>query len=1336
MSSKNYAYCVFFFFCLFSQSAFSNSLENERMRFSSLSISDGLSQSTVFSIKQDKTGFLWVATADGLNRYDGYTFSVYKHNKTDENSIQSDLIRHIYFDKDNRLWLGTGTGLSFYDRENNKFLNYPLNTQVNYIYQHTPELLYVATNAGAFKFDNKTKSFHPIVTGGGNLAQIQIIINYNNLLLIGGDNGLFMSPLDEEHFVPFSKELLGKNIIDLLPYDRGLWVATEGDGLYHFDNSGRMTQYKHAENNPQTISSNYVRSLCLDMQERLWVGTFNGLNILNETTGHFDRYYNNEIEKETIAQNSVRSLYLDNQGAMWIGTFYGGLNYYHPLRNRFGRLNHIPYTNSLNDNVVSCITEGKPNELWIGTNDNGINVYDIHTQRFTYYTANDSRKLITSNNVKAILTDGDNVYIGTHGGGLSHLQRKTGKITIYTTANSELCGNNIYALSKTPDGNIWIGTLDGLMIFNPDNHTFTQFFQDKAQQKLSAKQIYALSLDSRNRLWIGTDNGVFCYSFNGKKLDHFSSSGKQGDLSDAHINCIYEDNKKRIWIGTRSGLNLFDENSRKFTAYHTEDGLPNNTVFGILQDSFGRLWISTNKGLTCFISETEKFRTYQLIDGIQSDQFNNYAYCKTASGVMFFGGINGITYFIPEQLGDNPFTPRTILSQLTLFNQRVLPGDDTKLLKKDISETDELVFRPNQSSFSLTFTVPNYLSAKHNTFAYKLTPFESDWNYTSDIRTVSYANLPHGKYVFQVKAANSDGKWNNVPTTLNIRVLPYWWQTIFARLIFLLLTGGIIYFILKFFRHRAQLQSQLAVERLEKDKMEEINQMKLRFFINISHEFRTPLTLILSPLQEIISHITDKWTRDQLKLVLRNTNKLLYLVNQLMDYRRAELGVFELKVTEQDPAPQIEESMKMFERAAKQKKVDFILENDLHDQIVLHDPYYLGLILNNLLSNAFKFTPEGGKINIGLSLKQDHFILQVHDTGCGMSEEHLKRIFERFYQVNMENIGTGIGLSLVKRLVDLHHGKVTVESTPGKGSDFYIYLPQDAGLYSPQERSGEGQGLLPQNNIPEGIIDLMQITEEKKENIDVDETKPLLLIVEDDADVREYLSENFKAIANIETAGDGEEALKIIKEKDVDIIISDLMLPVMDGIRMCKAIKQNIRTCHIPIILLTAKTTQQDQLEGLSAGADDYVAKPFHLSILKTKVQNMLKAKRRTLEHYSNTLEIDPEKVTFNEMDKELLEKAKNIVEKQLDNSEFSVDDFCKEMGMSRSNLHLKLKAVTGESTIDFIRKIRFSHACQLLKDGRYSIAEISTIVGFNTPSYFTTSFKKYFGVLPTEYVK
>lgn len=1312
------------------------------IRFSSLSIENGLSQSTVYDITQDKKGNIWIATADGLNRYDGYTFTVYRHQPHNLSSIQSDLIRSLFVDDNSCLWIGTASGISQYDSKKDIFKPYIINAQVNDIIQISDSILYLATSNGLYTFNKNTTKYILQNIGGSSSHNCQALTKYNDLLLVGTTKGLYMSILDEINLVPFRKEFLGKNIMNISPTAKGIWIATEGVGLFFVNNEGKIKNYVHNKDDKRSISSDFVRTLCFDDQQRLWVGTFIGLNIYDESTDGFSRYYSNEIERGSINQNSVRSLFLDNQNGMWVGTFFGGLNYYHPLQSQFGRIRHIPYANSLNDNIVSCIVKGNANELWIGTNDNGLNLFDLNTKHFTHYVANaNSNNAILSNNIKAVLVDGNKIYIGSHSGGLACLNRTSNSFYNYTTSNSSICSNDVYSLAKAPDGNIWIGTLAGLIIFNPANNKFRTFdtpnplMEIEQLQTLKEQHIYVLYLDSKQQMWIGSENGVYVYSFVTNLLREYKIETDDSGAKDK-VFCVFEDEQNRIWIGTRSGLGLFIEGKQVFKMITTKDGLPNNNIFGILQDGFGRLWLSTNRGLACYTPENERIRTYSLIDGLQSDQFNRYAYCKTASGEMYFGGINGITHFYPEQLRDNPFTPAVVITQFNMFNKVVLPDDETGILSEDISETTNISLRPQQTSFSITFTVPNYLSAQHNTFAFKLDGYDKEWSYTTDMRTVYYSNLPSGNYTFYVKAANSDGKWNEESTILHIEVLPYWWNTIWARTLFILFAIILTYFVARFFYNRQLLKNQLELERIEKEKMEEVNQMKLRFFINISHEFRTPLTLIVSPLQEILSMTNDRRIQSQVKLIQRNTNRLLYLVNQLMDYRRAELGVFELRVVEQSPLPQIEELMGMFERLAKQKEIDFILDNEIGKKVVLYDPHYFYLILTNLLSNAFKFTAQHEKITIHLKMADNNLIVIVSDTGNGIQKELHDKIFERFYQVNSDNLGTGIGLSLVKRLVELHHGTITLDSEPEEGSTFTVSFPQDKNLYSEKEmENGERESI--SRTIPNEELEVNLFNEvDAHEKLLQQEEKPVLLIVEDDIEVRNYLVDSFADMMNIEYAGNGEEAQNIIKNTPIDIIISDIMLPVMDGIKLCKAIKQNIRTSHIPVILLTAKTNQQDQMEGLSAGADDYVNKPFNISILKMKVQNMLKSRTRMRDHYSNTLEVDPQKITFNEMDKEFLEKAKAIVEENMDNIEFSVDDFCKQIAMSRSNLHLKMKAITGESTIEFIKKIRFNYACNLLQDGRYSIAEISTMVGFNTPSYFTTSFKKYFGMLPTDYLK
>lgn len=520
---------------------------------------------------------------------------------------------------------------------------------------------------------------------------------------------------------------------------------------------------------------------------------------------------------------------------------------------------------------------------------------------------------------------------------------------------------------------------------------------------------------------------------------------------------------------------------------------------------------------------------------------------------------------------------------------------------------------------------------------------------------------------------------------------------------------------------------------------EEINQMKMRFFINISHELRTPLTLILTPLQEIINKISDRWTRNQLEYIQRNANRLLHLVNQLMDYRRAELGVFELKAKKGNAHQLIQDNFLFYDKLARHKKITYTLHSELEDKEVLFDANYLELIVNNLLSNAFKYTESGQSITVTLKEENGWLLLQVSDTGIGIPINKQGKIFERFYQIESEHVGSGIGLSLVQRLIELHHGRIELDSEENKGSTFSVYLPQDLSVYKPSELASNNEQNEEEQVYSTNSKAMYFIDTEKVENESVesgDKKRGTILIVEDNNEIRRYLSNGLADLFNTLEAGNGEEALEKLKDNEVDVIVTDVMMPVMDGIKLCKNVKQNIRTCHIPVIILSAKTDIKDQMEGLQMGADDYIPKPFSLAILTTKIQNMMRTRRRMLDKYAKSLEVEPEKITFNAMDEALLKRAMAIVEKNMDNIEFSTDEFAREMNMSRSNLHLKLKAITGESTIDFIRKIRFNEAAKLLKDGRYTVAEVSTMVGFNTPSYFATSFKKYFGCLPTEYIK
>ena len=811
-------------------------------------------------------------------------------------------------------------------------------------------------------------------------------------------------------------------------------------------------------------------------------------------------------------------------------------------------------------------------------------------------------------------------------------------------------------------------------------------------------------------------------------------------LKQAFVNCFYETSSGYLWIGTRNGLFALKESDKQFLQYTTENGLPSNVIYGILEDAYGRLWISTNQGLSCLNPESGKFRNFTIMDGLQGNQFNAGAYCRKDNGYMLFGGVNGITSFRPETLIDNPYAPKPVINKLFVHNKEVLPDDETGILKESITYVNRITLSSSQNSFAISFVVSNYIAGKHNTFTYKLEGYDNVWYKQNDISLVSYSNLPAGDYTFCIKAANNDGKWNEEPAILHIHILPVWYSTWWALSLFALSFALLVFGIVRFFWLRKSMQAEIRMERLDKEKREEISQMKIRFYVNISHELRTPLTLIVAPLQELLDRISGHWEHEQLLYVQRNTNRLLHLVNQLMDFRRAELGIFELRAVYSNAYKRILNCFMNYESLSKRKDIDYNFYTELQDKNVLFDENYLDLIANNLLSNAFKYTEVGESIIVKLYIEDDNLVLQVIDTGIGIPLEKQEKIFERFYQIENGREGSGIGLSLVQRLVELHHGRIVLQSEVGKGSTFTIYLPQDESVYTQEELLGgsgnEGEQRVYSTNANDIYIGDDEKFGEEDSTDEVNGKRGTILVVEDNRELRRYLVNGLSALFDMLETENGQKALDILKDKDVDLIITDVMMPIMDGVRLCKLVKQNLRTCHIPVYMLSAKVDIKYQLEGLQVGADDYIAKPFSMEVLRTKILNMLRTRYRIFERYSNMTEIKPEKLTNNTMDEELLRKAIAVVEKNMDNVEFSTEQFAREMNMSRSNLHLKLKAITGKSAIDFIHKIRFNRACQLLKEGKYTVSEISFMVGYNTPSYFAARFKKYIGCLPTEYGK
>ncbi|WP_320969388.1 two-component regulator propeller domain-containing protein [Bacteroides nordii] len=1316
------------------------SFQSKHLNFVHIGLKEGLSHNTVFDIVQDRDGYIWVATKNGLNRYNGYNFTTYHHDEEDSCSIGSDYIRACTIDLKGNVWLGTAAGLSLYDAERECFENFVCMTgekllSINGIVPlNEKRLLVYEIRKTMLLFDIESRSFlsDSFPAALATLAPQDILLHGDNLC-IGTDRGVFLYSLSQRTLKKLLSCEKGHKLFvrDILLQDSNLlWVATEGDGLFRINlQTEEITHYIHRAEKKYSISSDQLRSLALDPQNRLWVGAINGLNIYNEQEDDFHIYHHNPEEKGSLSHSSIRSIFMDTQGGMWLGTYYGGLNYYHPYKERFLTFEYNFVDNSLSDNVIESILEDKKGGLWIGTNSGGLNHYDFRTQQFTVYTMEEG---LGANNVRTIAEDekSGRVYIGTHMGGLCVLDRRTGHIEQYKDMKS------VHCITPTTNGEYWLSSMDAVMCFNSRTHTFTRIDSLENGQPMQDKAITAIVYDSKLRLWFLSENGINVYTEKDGVLSPCSVLPEMAPFADKITTCLHESQQQPgvFWIGTHHGIYYFNEKTGSVKQYTTRQGLPNNVVHGILEDETGRLWLSTDQGVSCFQPSTEQFRNYTVDDGLQSNLFNRGC-CRTADGRMYFGGINGITTFKPETLMDNPYTPPVNITTLKLFNKTVKPGDESGLLKKSIAQTGHITLEHSQSMISIGFGVLNYMSGNRNTFAYMLEGYDREWYYTCN-REVSYTNLPHGTYCFKVKAANNDGKWNDNPTELKITVLPVWYKTWWALGIFVIIFFLIVFATFRYYWIRKSMKIQLNMERMDKERLAEVNEMKLRFFANISHELRTPLTMILAPLEDLFTLVDDYKMYKLLRYIQNNANRLLYLVNQLLDYRRADSGVLKLRVKPVCVHDVIKNNFLLYDLIAQRKKLSYYFHSDMGEKHVWCDPYYLELIVNNLLSNAFKNIGKGKSISVLLKEEDHTLVLQVVDTGNGISADQQAKIFEYFYQTNYKNMGSGIGLSLVKHLVELHHGRIELESKEGVGSTFSVYLPTEESAYQPDEKVFEQEENQPEVSINQKLYAI----EEKEEYSEIEETEgeeeqEKILIVEDFPDVRRYLSEELGKSYQLVEASNGKEALELMQEHEFGLILTDVNMPVMDGLQFCKQVKQSLYTCHIPIIILSAKIDLQEQLEGLQVGADDYIPKPFSLSLIKAKIKNLFRTRHYIIEHYTQSLEVDPKKIALNQLDEELLKKALVIVEKNLDNTDFSTEDFAREMLMSRSNLHLKIKALTGGSTSDFIHKVRFNKACKLMKEKQYSIAEISMMVGFSTPSYFTTSFKRFFGYSPSEYI-
>ncbi|MDB5010349.1 MAG: ATP-binding region ATPase domain protein [Mucilaginibacter sp.] len=1335
----------------------------DNLTFKNLNVDNGLPQNSVLSVLQDQKGYIWVGTFDGLSKFNGLEFKVYKNEEDNSKSIGNNKISKLFNDRDGNLWVGTVDYLNLFDPNTESFIRFKVsNSNVNIavlsIVQDKQGILWVGTDYGLCYIKPKSKGTNVYSLVKSNICEKNkttcLYINQDNNIWMGTGQTLKIYDPVKKHFLPLpavlqaNKKLLSSTIRNIIQdQSKNYWIATETDGLFYY-NVKESTCFNYNLDNG--LLSNTVRAILEKENHIIWVGTKKGLNIINTKTNHITKFTYDPLNVNSLSQNSIRCIFKDNEANVWIGTFNGGLNY---ISSQFDNFYSLGLTkagsNGLSYRIVNTIISGTKGDFWIGTDDGGLNHLDNTLQNnHIYYQFNGPRRELLGNSIKGIAAHADTnkLWVAT-GSGLNIFDKITGTFTIKNIiAKPDEPGFiQSYVLLNDEHG-LWLGTnFSGLYYLGNNN---------KLHRYPTTKNTITALFKDGNNLWIGLkDHGLNLLNIKTQALKSYQADKNNTySLTNNSVLSIYKDFRGRLWIGTDGGgLKYFDIKSNRFYSITEALGIGNNTVHSILEDEQDRLWISTNKGISCitfnefkvpFNKANLKIANYTVTDGLQSNQFTTGTAVKTNDGRLVFGGINGITTFNPENIKVNPVKPKVVFTEFTIFNKLVPFGIPGSPLLKPIDETREITLKYNQAFFSIKFAALNYISPEKNEFAFKLDGFtDNEWHYVRNVNTATYTNLNPGTYYFKIKAANNDGIWNEQPRVLKIIVLPPWWKTYYAFAGYLALIVFLLYLFNTYTKKTERLKSELKYESMSHAKDQDLAQKQLSFFVNISHEIKTPLTMIMAPLENMIriNNDNDK-IQNQLKLMQRNGERLIRLINQLLDKKKLEAGQMHLQAAEGDIVIFINEILLAFDGLAKLKNITLKMDTGQQSLNVWFDSDKLEKVLYNLLSNAIKFTHDYGEITLSILKDVDNVLISIEDNGCGIKPANIDKIFNQFYHYanNIKIDGTGLGLAFSKELIELHHGSLFVESYPETTDKaghtcFTIKLPvgknhlketeivnnvKDAEYSSDFDQTGKAQLQLKKAEIL------------KKE----DRSSLSLLIIEDNEDVLNFIKDGFTDDFEVYTASNGLDGWNLAKEINPDIIISDVMMPGLNGIELCGKLKADINTSHIPVILLTARSELMFKIEGLEIGADDYITKPFNFTMVEAKVWNLIGNRQKLRERYQKEIKLDPQNITISNLDEVFLSKVLNYIEQHITDPGLSVEQLSQEVAMSKSALYKKIKSLTNQTGIEFIRTIRLKRAAQLLAQGQFSVNEVAYMVGFMDVDYFRKCFKDRFKYTPKEH--
>nr|WP_129732692.1 two-component regulator propeller domain-containing protein [Parabacteroides goldsteinii] len=1329
-------------------------------------LNEGISQLSVMDIYQDSKGYLWFATKNGLNRFNGKEYVIYRREDGNEQSLSGNSITSITEDRVGYLWVGTNKGLNRIDLNTDQIKRYTSTTDglpqgsVVKVYTDAAGDLWVEIRGRLNRYNREEDRFEQILLDnefkGATLSTI--FEDSSGRYWIGTrEKGVYLCDHNMNlisHFTRESKNMsLNNNDITCIYEDvyKQIWIGSKY-GLNKIDLLNNDVLAFTSENSG--LSNNAVRCL-IEWQGKLLVGTFDGIFSVEPKSGQVMKVSGYDDVNHSLSHYSVYSFYVDRDHTLWVGTFAGGINYLNKFTNRF--VLHRPEDElNIRTGIYGAITYESPSDLWIATEGYGLLNYNNQTGESQYYLIDPSANFAFNTNIiKSVFYEDGYVWCGTTKGEIYKFNIKTKKFTLYHQYPVEY---SIYSIMRDHKGTLWVGgasTEFGLTCFVNDQLVTT--FTNNQDEPFYLSNVRCILEEEDGVLLLGcTADGLLRFDTNKKQLMKYSNEASVEiyRIPNNYISAIIRTKSGEIWVSTYGGgIFKFDKTNHIQQIMTAKQGLLDNNICTLVESSDQKLWMSTVNGLIMFDPADGEVRNYHRHNGIDIREFTLHSGIALPDGNLCFAGSNGFVTFQVAAMDKNENIPSVVLEQLSVNNRPIAAGDESDILDKVLDSMDTIRLHYNENNFSITYQALNYIYSTQNQYAYKLEGYDNDWNYVGGRHSAFYTNLSPGKYVFHVKGSNNDGVWNEQGRSLTIIVQPPLWRTWYAYLFYVIALAAIGYAILRYVSIKRNLEAGLRMKQLEKQKQEEFHDAKIRLFTNFSHELRTPLMLIITPFEELVKRVDIPMELHQkLSIIYKNAQKLLLLVNQLMDLHKNQAGSLELKVSEGDVCEYIKEIYYAFNQIALTNEVAFSLNCTPKTIRAWFDKSLLEKVVFNLLSNAFKYTPSGGSITMevtetslsGLDPKRidglykeenaNYLVLKVKDSGKGIEEGEVDKIFTPFYQIpetsGINLSGTGIGLSLVYTIVQLHHGVIYVDNTEQKGACFVVILPISRSAFAKDQIE----------NIEFDKISEVTNTEDISASLPVTEKpagpKYKILLVEDDKDVRSYLKNSLETEYTVIEAADGVRAYEKVIQDFPDLVLSDIMMPKRDGLELCTLIKNDIRVGHIPVILMTARSMVVHIKEGFQAGADDYIVKPFNMDVLQTRIRSLLASREQLKKLYGKRFSPEVMGIEVKSADERFSQKLFDVIERNISNEKLDVELLCTEIGISRANLYRKLKSITELSPMELIRNKRLEMAAKLLKDSEMNVSEIAAHLGFNSHSYFSNSFKAFYGYTPTEFVQ